>query len=204
VLNIGLLLKLEVPTVTKVFIDIGTCDFDTSIPLAEAGWRGYMVEADPKYASTMSDKTVPYDVDVFNMAISNYDGELDFVTAEPSYDDAGYDWKHGMGHVASSNHDGNRMMEDPRNDHFIGKTIKIGCLTLDSFIRVNDISKIDFLKIDVEGHEKNILEGFSWSVKPSFLKIEHFHSDKEFIQNVLIDNGYFIFTENYDIYGILK
>ena len=66
-LNIGLLLRLEVPTVSKVFIDIGTCDFDTSIPLAEAGWRGYMVEADPKYASRMSDKTVPYDVDVFNI-----------------------------------------------------------------------------------------------------------------------------------------
>ncbi len=203
-LSTGLLQRLVVPTVSKVFIDIGTCDFDTSIPLASAGWRGYMIEADPKYAKRMREKTSSYDVDVSNLAISDYDGDLLFVTADPSVHDQGYDWKHGMGHVASTHHHGNRMMEDPRNEHFIGKTIKVKCSTLDTFIQENNISKIDLLKIDVEGHEKNILQGFTWAVKPSFIKIEHFHSDKEYIQNTLIDNGYFIFTEDYDIYGILK
>ena len=62
----------------KVFLEIGTCDFDTCLPLAEAGWSGYMIEADPRYAEIMANKTAQYDVKVDNMAVSNKNGTVAF------------------------------------------------------------------------------------------------------------------------------
>ena len=45
------------------------------------------------------------------------------------------------------------------------KTIKIECSTIDLFVKHNNIRKIDFLKIDVEGHEFNILKGGIKAIK---------------------------------------
>ncbi|MBT6439757.1 MAG: FkbM family methyltransferase, partial [Flavobacteriales bacterium] len=35
----------------------------------------------------------------------------------------------------------------------------VGSITLDAFCKQHDISKIDFIKIDTDGHELNILKG---------------------------------------------
>lgn len=43
--------------------------------------------------------------------------------------------------------------------HKSGKTETIHAVTLDSFCESNGIDKIDFLKIDVEGHELDVLKG---------------------------------------------
>lgn len=189
----------------KVFVDIGTCDFDSSIPLADSGWCGYMIEADPKYAELMERKTSSYkNVKVFNMAISDVDGSVPFITSNPDENDPGSIWKRGMGQVASESHAGNRMMERPANQHFVGDRITVKSCTLDTFISKQGISSIDFMKIDVEGHEMNIIKDYSWDVKPTLIKIEHGHSDKEAMQGILQENGYLIYTEKYDIYGILK
>lgn len=204
-LNTGLLQRLVVPTVSKVFVDIGTCDFDSSLPLADSGWHGYMIEADPKYADAMENKTSSYEnVKVFNMAISDVDGSVPFITADPDENDPGNDWKRGMGHVTSESHAGNRMLEVEANHHFIGKRIFVKSCTLDTFISEQKITSVDFMKIDVEGHEMNIIKDYSWSVKPKLIKIEHSHSDKGAMQNILQENGYLIYTETSDIYGILK
>ena len=42
---------------------------------------------------------------------------------------------------------------------FKGKKIHVKALTLDSFIKQNHIKQIDYLKIDVESFEKNVLQG---------------------------------------------
>lgn len=51
-----------------------------------------------------------------------------------------------------------------RRDIFTDKEIEMYCEdieihTLDSYVEENNIEKIDFLKIDVEGHELNVLKG---------------------------------------------
>lgn len=40
------------------------------------------------------------------------------------------------------------------------ETVNVKMLTGDSFCKIHGINKIDFLKIDVEGHELKVLEGF--------------------------------------------
>ena len=59
---------------------------------------------------------------------------------------------------AISNSDGTTTIEDYAG-HSSSLTIK--CMKLDTFIRQNSIDKIDLIKIDVEAHEPQVLEGFS-------------------------------------------
>jgi len=186
----------------KVFLEIGTCDFDTCLPLATAGWKGYMVEADPKYAESMTARVKGLDVVVSNIAMSDYDGYIKFYTTVKTSDPK-LQWINGIGHVAANNHIGARMLENEMNLKFIDQTITVPCSTLDTFILESGIEHIDFLKIDTEGHETNILATYSWKVKPSMVKIEHSHIDDIRMCNLLKAQGYMVWTEQNDIYGVV-
>lgn len=76
---------------------------------------------------------------------------------------------------AISNSDGKAIIYDTLSEHVYSVTVnknfsspetkvvetEIETITLNSFIRQNDIKKIDLIKIDVETHEPEVLEGFS-------------------------------------------
>jgi FkbM family methyltransferase len=76
---------------------------------------------------------------------------------------------------AVSNSDGLATIYDTLSEHTYSVTVnknmlspgikvietKINIITLNSFIRQNNIKKIDLIKIDVETHEPEVLEGFS-------------------------------------------
>jgi len=182
----------------KVFLEIGTCDFDTCLPLAEAGWSGYMIEADPRYAEIMANKTAQYDVKVDNMAVSNKNGIVAFNQSIQTDD-----WARGIGVVDDADHLGARLLDLPANAHFLMDKIEVPCCRLDTYLLANEIDHIDFMKIDVEGHELNILGVYSWKVKPTFVKIEHAHIDAELIINILHKQGYMTWVESEDIYGVI-
>jgi FkbM family methyltransferase len=55
------------------------------------------------------------------------------------------------------------------------KILKVKTVTLDSYINLNKIKKIDILKIDTQGHELNILKGAKNALKKSkinFIELE--------------------------------
>lgn len=56
---------------------------------------------------------------------------------------------------------------------------KVKTLTLDNFVKINEINRIDFIRMDVEGYEVEIIKkaGYAFSLMPkdSYLTIE-FHS----------------------------
>ena len=185
----------------KVFLEIGTCDFDTCLPLTEGNWKGYMVEANPKHAATMTEQAADSDVKVFNYAISDYDGDIQLLTSES---ESGDDWARGLSHISSDNHLGERLLETGRNKKYVGEEVTVPCLTLDSFLDEAGIKNLDYLQIDTEGHEVNILKDYSWKVKPSFIKVEHFHVDDILLAGMLEAEGYYVWVERNDIYGILK
>lgn len=188
---------------SKVFLEIGTCDFDTCLPLAKSGWSGYMVEADPRYAEAMSEQTKPYDVQVDNIAMSNIDGYVPFKRSVSIDRTSGDGWARGIGHVDSDNHLGEKLLNYSDNDHFRKDRIMVPCMTMDSYINKYKIKQIDFLKIDVEGHEANVLEGFSWDIKPAVIKIERDHIDPELLLEPLRTQGYTCWVERNDIYAII-
>ena len=64
-------------------------------------------------------------------------------------------------------------------------TIKKNAITIDKFVEENNIEKIDYIKMDVEGAEKNILEGAIKTIKkfkPS-LAIAIYHGGKLFMED---------------------
>lgn len=64
-------------------------------------------------------------------------------------------------------------------DELSSEMIEVECKTLDLFVEDNDIKKLDFIKIDVEGHELKVLQGARKSItefKPIMLiEIEQRH-----------------------------
>ena len=83
-------------------------------------------------------------------------------------------------------------------------TIKKNAITIDKFVEENNIEKIDYIKMDVEGAEKNILEGAIRTIKkfkPS-LAIAIYHGGKLFMEDfynipIFIKN---IINEDYEYY----
>ena len=182
----------------KTFLEIGTADFDTLIPLAEKGdWTGYCVEPIPHHCKTLRKMSDGLPVTIVEAAISDYDGAINMLVG------GGLDWAEGISHVSDSNHRGGRLLDEPGNAFLRRGEISVKCMTLDTLIDFYGIDKIDFCKIDVEGHELNVLENYSWRVMPKFMKIEHINTPGNSLAKLLTPLGYSIFVETEDIYCVL-
>jgi len=103
---------------------------------------------------------------VYNLAISDKNGEAEIKTSER------LNWATMV--------DGNKVTENYRGrfKKFEKGTQEVKTLTLDSFVEQENITRIDFMRMDVEGFEIEIMKNISKTVelmpKGSFLLIE-FH-----------------------------
>ena len=81
--------------------------------------------------------------------------------------------------------------------------IEVECTTLESILDEYKITKIDYMTIDTEGYEYEVLDGLNLNkYRPVFLLIEVYLIDKEKIFNYLQDNNY-IFLENITNYNLI-
>ena len=174
----------------KLFVEIGTCDFDTLEPLLQNGWTGYFVEPVKKYADKLPKANTT------NCCISSYDGEIDFYVSATT----GEEWVKGISHCVFQQ--GTKLLEFEGNRQFLKEKISVKCYKLQTFLKNNNIKYIDYLKVDTEGHETDIFEAYDWSIKPTFIKLEHSHIDDTKMRTLLEKQGYLCYTENYDIYAI--
>jgi len=181
----------------KMFVEIGSADFDTCLPLAEAGWKGICVEPVPYLNKRITDIYRNYPVNIMEYAISDVNGELNMAVAR---DDRG--WLKGCSHIISDNHIGDKLSLHPDNFGLFDKKITVNSITLDDLLF--DMKEIDFLKVDAEGHELNIFLNYSFKVKPKIIKVEHKHVDDIALSKKLEENGYLVWTEKHDIYAISK
>ena len=86
-----------------------------------------------------------------------------------------------------------KILNLEHNDNFFQK-FEVKILTLDYFIKKNNINYIDLLKIDTEGYEFNIIKGLSeYSHKVHLIYFEHHYDD------MIIKNYKFA-----DIHNLLK
>ena len=83
-------------------------------------------------------------------------------------------------------------------------TIKKNAITIDKFVEENNFEKIDYIKMDVEGAERNILEGSIKTIKKfkPFLAIAIYHGGKLFMEDfynipIFIKN---VINEDYEYY----
>jgi len=61
--------------------------------------------------------------------------------------------------------------------------IEVQVSTLDSYVSKNNINKIDFLKMDVEGYEYNVLLGLKNNIKKTKLIMFEHHYDNMIVKN---------------------
>jgi FkbM family methyltransferase len=91
----------------------------------------------------------------------------------------------------------NKMLYS-RNDKRPFKKIKVRITTLQNYLKKNKIKKIDFLKIDTEGHEFKVLLGLkNYISKVNFIMFEHHYDNmiiKDYnfskINNFLLKNNF--------------
>jgi len=182
----------------KTFLEIGVADFDTLIPLAEkGGWNGFCVEPMPHHVETLNKMSSGLPVAVCECAISDRTGDIRMAVG------GGEKWATGANHVIDDNHLGAKLLDRPINKSRRLAEIEVQCYTLDDFIDGHGITRIDFCKIDVEGHELNILKDYSWRVKPKVMKVEHKHLRGNELDKILGLAGYTIYIERQDVYAIL-
>tara|TARA_R110002153_G_scaffold241317_1_gene396271 strand:- start:2295 stop:2849 length:555 start_codon:yes stop_codon:yes gene_type:complete len=182
----------------KRFVEIGSADFNTCLPLAQAGWHGLCVEPVPYLYERVKKQYEGHKVHVQNNAVSDINGPLEMAVSRD------HGWLTGCSHVVSKNHIGYRLSEHPDRESDFPEVITVQAVTLDHLLsKTPDDQQIDFLKVDTEGHELNIFMDYSFRIKPRFIKIEHKHVDDILLAKKLEENGYLVWVENDDIYGLI-
>ena len=82
-------------------------------------------------------------------------------------------------------------------------------ITFDDLIDKHDVKRIDMLKIDTEGTEYQILDSYSWRIKPKTIKFEYEHwinrnvPVQKYIK-MLEGMGYKCVKDEHDVVAMLK
>lgn len=147
----------------------------------------YYIEANTDDYNILKEKQYVKKENVFNVALSDYCGEITFnVTSHP-----------GNSSVKHSNEHLNELITY-YNASF--KTIQIPCITYEYFID-NVIHKpIDYLVLDIEGHEINVLKtlfSLQYDKLPKFICIEAGYDWLE-RKKILLELGYNIDFYHYN------
>jgi FkbM family methyltransferase len=159
------------------FIEVGANDgFELSNTLyleQHFGWTGVLVEANPRYLDSLSRRERSI---VVNKAISDQAGEAEFVDG-------------GVYGGLSTKLDGTHT----RRTEGAGR-IRVQCITIDDFFGlVNPPEVIDFLSIDVEGADLQILRGFVSSgrrIRCGCVEMNYRRDDIEAATGLLERSGY--------------
>lgn len=88
--------------------------------------------------------------------------------------------------------------------HVEKSSTSVSVVTLDSFCTQKDISTIDFLKIDVEGYELNVLRGSNAMLSTGKIRVIQFEfTQLNSVVGVFFKDIYYILSKRYDIYRLL-
>ncbi len=146
-------------------------------------------EPHPKTFKVLSKNCNQTNIKLFNCALSSNEGEFELFD---------YDSKDGSLH-ASLNAE---IFSTIHNSSVISHKVNVS--TIDIICKENNINKIDFLKIDVEGYELDVLKGASRMLLNESIQIIQF----EFTQLNTTTRIYFkdfweLLSEHYNIYRLL-
>ena len=166
------------------FIDIGChhpIEDSVTFNFYKLGWRGINIDPDESFNNLYSDLR-PQDI-MINTTISNRnDKDLDFYLVKETG-------------LSSFN-----IEELDTSEYFVDQ-VKVNSKTLDQIILENNLQDkvIDLIKIDAEGHEKKIIEGWNLSIKCKCVVYEITNlndDDKKFILDKLDKRGFELVYED--------
>ena len=178
----------------KTFLEIGSCDFDTLSYLSQHGWKGVILEPIPEYYNNLQfEKNIQY----FNVAIYESDGRVMMTTPIDELKELDSDFR-GMSTILGT-------MGPCRYE---STQIKVDTMCFDTLFKLTNITELDYLKIDVEGYDGEVLKMFPWDkVKPKYIKFESEHLKSMGILGesitLLKSHGYHVEIDDRNTYAIL-
>jgi len=143
-----------------IYIDVGAADpkrLSVTYSFYEKGWRGINIDPVPSYAK-MYEKERPEDL-FLNIGISNEAGSLSF-----------YECGTGCG-LSTFDKSGAEQVTKDRGIQFT--EVKLPVITMKTVLTEHPQKEVHFVNVDVEGWERQVLEGFDFNiVKPEVFIIE--------------------------------
>ena len=140
------------------YVDVGAFDPDVDSVTRhfyDAGWRGINIEPVATQHALFASAR-PRDINL-NMALGRAQGTLTLHDFSPL----------GVSTLDPA------VAGEMRARGFEGREVPVPVVTLAQVCRDHDVREIDFLKVDVEGHETEVLAGHDWDfVRPRILLIE--------------------------------
>lgn len=177
----------------KTFLEIGTCDFQTLGYLGDLGWKGVMIEPIPKYYQSLTSQSTHPNIYYINAAIDWEEGERTmYMASEEQIQKLPYSV--GMSSFF------------PKPD-ILSEEITVKTLTLEKVFEMCGVDRVDFLKIDAEGYDAQIIKMFPFDrFKPNHIKVEKEHMDDVELAGtlrILSLNGYHCEWTERDIFAFL-
>ena len=188
----------------KTFIEVGSCDFNTLNNLADEGWNGLIIDPMEKYLKNIPKKK---GVHYLPLAIDHVKGERTIYYASDSQVGWDRDWAGMSTFLSKDKRYWGHNIKDPSKD-LLGCELLIKTDTFENIIEEYNIESIDFLKIDTEGYDFEVIKSFPWKntpLKPSLIKceIDKLSSlDQMAIRKYLEDRSYHVYFEIHDLYAI--
>ncbi len=144
---------------TGIYLDVGAghpVADNVSFWFYERGWRGVVIEPQTELAALYA-RLRPRDAVVCGL-VGRERGEIDFNIVERL---------HGLSTTVE------RHAQEAKKLGVHYRTVRMPVTTLAEVCERHDLARIDFLKIDVEGAEKDVLLGNDWNrFRPRVLLIE--------------------------------
>ena len=166
------------------YVDLGCyepIDHSNTFFLYDKGWTGTLVDANPALIDKI---TTLRPKDIFlNVLVSTDNNEKDFFIFSDE----------GASNTASKEFAEKISLSQGVE---VSKTVKVKSMTIDEIVKKHiDNFKQDpfFIDIDIEGHDLEILESYSWKVRIPIIMIEENVGEQYFnskIKTILLDNGY--------------
>ena len=181
---------------TGTMLDVGAHHGTSLLPFAQAGWQVYAFEPDPQNRALLAANTAGFaNVQIDPRALSDQ--------AEQ-----------GVAFFQSSQSSGVSSLKGFLPSHQASTTVDV--TTLESFLAEKNLSTqtIDFLKVDTEGYDLMVLQGWPWAAGQPRLILCEFDNfktlplgyDFQALAQFLTDKGYsLLISEWYPIekYGVI-
>jgi FkbM family methyltransferase len=173
-----------------VYVELGALDCvlysNTKYFEDNHNWNGILIEPHPdKYNLLVKNR--PNNKN-FNNLVSNIETTpLDFL-----YFTDGLAQVSGVSNTLPKHHY-NAYFNNKKFESLMQKTISIYPKTLTEIIKSTNIKKIDFLSLDVEGHEYEVLQSYDFETPINVILIEMLGVQPEkdkLCRDLLINNGY--------------
>jgi FkbM family methyltransferase len=160
-----------------IMLDVGVHFGESCIPYSELGWQIYGFEPDPDNRAKIP--SIPL-LKLFHDAVADKDGQIvNFYASEESS---------GISSL-SSFHSSHRPIA------------QVKTVTLDTVITQEKIQKVDFLKIDIEGHDLFALKGFPFKkMSPEIILCEFEDYKTVPVGYTYKDLGDFLLDKGYVVY----